>query len=63
MSFVVMFAVWALAAPMGYIIGDVYSHKNGVKGGVLPILCAILTPMGTMLALVLATQVIQEKEE
>ena len=54
-----LFALWALAAPMGYIIGDVFCHKNNVSPDTAKmacIACAALTPMAAMLAVLLIVQ-------
>lgn len=61
----VLFTMWALAAPAGYLVGDVFAHKNSISkelGDVLPFVTAVFTPLAAMLALVLIMQT-QLKEE
>lgn len=62
----VLFTMWAIAAPMGYLVGDVYAHKNKLAkdgmGQAIPYACAILTPLGALIALVVMTQISTKTE-
>lgn len=54
-----LFMMWCLAAPMGFLVGDVFAHRNLLPDDVakvLPYLCAVFTPLGAIVALVLIVQ-------
>ena len=44
-------ALWLIAAPAGYLAGDVYNSRRDRKDSVLPIMCGLLPPMGAFIAI------------
>ena len=65
----VLFMMWCLAAPMGFLAGDVFlSRYPGTSPNFeyLPYLAAVFTPLGALIAVVLIVQTqpqLTEKEE
>ena len=61
-----MFAMWAMAAPMGYLAGIAFCNVMKIKSGAeyVPWLGAVLTPMGMVMALmvVVSDEVSQDGE-
>lgn len=57
-----MIAVLCLAAPCGYLVGDVFSHKNR-KDDWIKYASAALLPLAAILAIVLITQTEMEQDQ
>lgn len=52
-----------MSAPAAYLAGDVWAEKNKQEAGYIPALCALLPPVGAILALIVLTQVSSEPNE
>lgn len=55
MIIVMVLAVWVIAAPSGYIVGQLASdyYKDEGLGSVLPVCCALFPPLAAIVALTL----------
>ena len=58
------FVMWAIACPMGYVIGDVYCEKYGLDDSVIPFVAALFTPVAAIMAMQLISHVkLEESRE
>ena len=54
-----LFTMWALGLPMGFLVGDVFAHKNNLDPSVTNMVrvgCALITPLGAIMAFVVLVQ-------
>jgi hypothetical protein len=56
---VIIFVCWAVSSPMGYVIGANFAERvlNKPEDDIYRWVCAILPPVGAILAIVLITYV------
>jgi len=52
-----MMSIWLLAAPMGYVVGDVWTEMKGKENDFLPVVCALLPPVGAAVAVMILLEV------
>lgn len=56
-------AIYAMSAPAAYLAGDVFNDVNDNKTSWLPIACALLPPLGAVIAMVCITNATQNEEK
>lgn len=63
----VLFVMWCLSAPAGYVAGDVFLAQMDYRKGEnnwLPVVCALFPPLAAFIAiLVLATETMKGEDQ
>ena len=55
-----LIAMWMLSMPASYLAGDVYASRNPKVSSAFPWLCAVLTPLGAVAAIMTIIEVEDE---